>query len=105
MLYEVITESLPATWYVAFEATPQAAAEKALRLAREDGLRAHREKVAAALSAVTAATDDPRLDEALAWARFSGWMLVTDDGGARGIWAGLPWFRDNWGRDTFIALV
>ncbi len=96
--------SLPATWYVAFEATPEAAAEKAVRLAREDGLRDHREKVAAALSSVTAATGDARFDEALAWARFSGWMLVTDDGGARGIWAGLPWFRDNWGRDTFIAL-
>ena len=37
------------------------------------------------------------------WALFSGWMLVTGKF-HRGIWAGLPWFRDNWGRDTFIAL-
>ncbi|MEI6385571.1 MAG: amylo-alpha-1,6-glucosidase [Spirochaetota bacterium] len=28
---------------------------------------------------------------------------MTREGGL-GIWAGLPWFRDNWGRDTFIAL-
>lgn len=37
------------------------------------------------------------------WALFSGWLLVTGNK-HRGIWAGLPWFRDNWGRDTFIAL-
>lgn len=37
------------------------------------------------------------------WALFSGWMLVTGKF-HRGIWAGLPWFRDNWGRDTFISL-
>ncbi|HOS30767.1 MAG TPA: amylo-alpha-1,6-glucosidase [Treponemataceae bacterium] len=41
--------------------------------------------------------------KALLWAQFSGWMMVTGVH-ERGIWAGLPWFRDNWGRDTFIAL-
>lgn len=43
------------------------------------------------------------LTDATYWALFSGWMLVTGNL-HRGIWAGLPWFRDNWGRDTFIAL-
>lgn len=43
------------------------------------------------------------LTEATYWALFSGWLLVTGKT-HRGIWAGLPWFRDNWGRDTFIAL-
>ncbi len=41
--------------------------------------------------------------KSLYWAIFSGWLLVTGNT-HRGIWAGLPWFRDNWGRDTFIAL-
>ena len=44
-----------------------------------------------------------KLTDATYWALFSGWMLVTGNL-HRGIWAGLPWFRDNWGRDTFIAL-
>lgn len=44
-----------------------------------------------------------KLSDATYWALFSGWMLVTGKF-HRGIWAGLPWFRDNWGRDTFIAL-
>jgi len=44
-----------------------------------------------------------QLSESTLWAMFSGWLLVTGEI-HRGIWAGLPWFRDNWGRDTFIAL-
>jgi glycogen debranching enzyme len=36
-------------------------------------------------------------------AQLAGRELVTGSK-SRGIWAGLPWFRDNWGRDTFIAL-
>lgn len=48
-------------------------------------------------------TDNKIYSASLLWAFFSGWMLVTGIKD-RGIWAGLPWFRDNWGRDTFIAL-
>jgi len=37
------------------------------------------------------------------WAKYSAYSMVTREFG-KGIWAGLPWFKDNWGRDTFIAL-
>ncbi len=47
--------------------------------------------------------DNAVFSSSLLWALFSGWMMVTGIE-HRGIWAGLPWFRDNWGRDTFIAL-
>jgi glycogen debranching enzyme len=40
---------------------------------------------------------------ALMWAKFSANSMVVEEIG-RGIWAGLPWFKDNWGRDTFISL-
>ncbi|WP_426113049.1 amylo-alpha-1,6-glucosidase [Massilia sp. PWRC2] len=49
------------------------------------------------------ATSDATYNQALNWAKASAAMFVVDEFGA-GIWAGLPWFRDNWGRDTFIAL-
>ena len=49
------------------------------------------------------ATSDAAYNRALNWARASAASFVVDEFGA-GIWAGLPWFRDNWGRDTFIAL-
>lgn len=45
---------------------------------------------------------ESNFSDAIQWAMFSGWLLVTGEKD-RGIWAGLPWFRDNWGRDTFIS--
>ncbi len=48
-------------------------------------------------------TNDESYNEALWWAQQSSYSFVTQEYGT-GIWAGLPWFKDNWGRDTFIAL-
>ena len=48
-------------------------------------------------------TGDPEFDNALHWAKIAGRDLVVDEFG-KGIWAGLPWFHQAWGRDTFIAL-
>lgn len=44
-----------------------------------------------------------RMQNALAWALISMDALVTRQRGP-GIWAGLPWFNNYWGRDTFISL-
>ncbi len=44
-----------------------------------------------------------RLQNALEWAVISMDALVTHQRGP-GIWAGLPWFNNYWGRDTFISL-
>lgn len=48
-------------------------------------------------------TDDEDLNKALSWAKVSADALVMNQG-KRGIFAGLPWFNDYWGRDTFISL-
>ena len=48
-------------------------------------------------------TNDPDYDMALHWAKVAGDALVVKQFGT-GIWAGLPWFNQSWGRDTFIAL-
>lgn len=55
------------------------------------------------LSKATLSTGINSLDKAYSWAKYSGYQLLTKEP-SYGIWAGLPWFRDNWGRDTFIAL-
>ena len=60
--------------------------------------RARMERLLASTWTVTA---DQRFDRALAWAKLSLDALTVRGGG---IWAGLPWFADYWGRDTFIAL-
>ncbi|MBN1242733.1 MAG: type I pullulanase [Spirochaetales bacterium] len=90
--------------YVATAPTPDEAAERAADLARRNALAAHEKTVAAFLEGLRIRTGGERADKALAWAAFSGWSLVTRDAHGLGVWAGLPWFRDNWGRDTFIAL-
>ena len=48
-------------------------------------------------------TSHPRFDKAFRWALLSLDALVMHQTG-RGIFAGLPWFDNYWGRDTFIAL-
>ena len=101
-----------AVWYLVFEEDGEKAIRKAKRLALEKGIDAHRKKIADFFAQSQSSSGDARFDEAVRWAQFSGWLLVTEnarssDEGEKstGIWAGLPWFRDNWGRDTFIALT
>ncbi len=55
------------------------------------------------ITTVPRLSTDPVYNRALAWVRISMDALVTRQRGA-GIWAGLPWFNNYWGRDTFISL-
>ena len=48
-------------------------------------------------------TDDPGLTKALRWITLNMDQLVTRQQGD-GIYAGVPWFNEYWGRDSFIAL-
>ncbi len=55
-------------------------------------------------------SDNSDFDKALAWAKLSlNGLIMTkmchgQVGKGRGIFAGLPWFNNYWGRDTFISL-
>ena len=53
-------------------------------------------------------TDQPDLNKAYRWAVISMDQLIMKQPGAgkqvTGIFAGLPWFNNYWGRDTFISL-
>jgi glycogen debranching enzyme len=48
-------------------------------------------------------TDNRRFDKALYWAKISVDALIMNQRG-KGIFAGLPWFDNYWGRDSFISL-
>jgi hypothetical protein len=65
--------------------------------------RTRRERMEALLSATAVETGNERFDHALAWAKLSLDALIMHQK-AYGIFAGLPWFNNYWGRDTFIAL-
>ncbi len=45
----------------------------------------------------------PEFDQAFFWAKWSLNELIMQQG-TKGIFAGLPWFDNYWGRDTFISL-
>ena len=91
------------TLYVTFAPDPAQALQQAARLREQDGVRLHKQVLHDLLTRSSLWTDDPDYNRALAWAKLSSLFMVTEEFG-KGIWAGLPWFKDNWGRDTFIAL-
>jgi glycogen debranching enzyme len=62
-----------------------------------------RERMEAVLRRSFVRTNDERFDKALHWAMLSLDALIMRQG-RPGIYAGLPWFSNYWGRDTFIAL-
>ena len=45
----------------------------------------------------------PELDRSLAWITLTMDQLITEQQG-KGIYAGLPWFNEYWGRDMFISM-
>lgn len=91
------------TVIAAFGASASEASQRARELAQSKPIEAEREAVYAALTRSTLVTSDAQYNKALNWAKAASRLFVVEEFGT-GIWAGLPWFRDNWGRDTFIAL-
>lgn len=91
------------TVVAAFGASAAEAAGRARTLAAGDPIGDERRATHAALTSSYLATSDLEYNKALNWAKAASRLFVVDEYGA-GIWAGLPWFRENWGRDTFIAL-
>lgn len=91
------------TVVAAFGASAVEAAQRARQLAHADPIAAERKSLHQALTKSYLSTSDAEYNKALNWAKAASRMFVVEEFGT-GIWAGLPWFRDNWGRDTFIAL-
>lgn len=91
------------TVILAFASTAEQAEKKAATLAMTDAIADEKRSRHRLLTRSTLATSDAEYNKALNWAKAASQLFVVEEFGT-GIWAGLPWFRDNWGRDTFIAL-
>lgn len=102
-VFRTTTPDTEFTLYLTFSVTRERALEQAERLRDSDAVEGHRRLVHDLLVRSHLWCEDEEYSRALMWAKLSSWFMVTDDP-AKGIWAGLPWFRENWGRDTFIAL-
>lgn len=65
---------------------------------------AQRQKRLADLAGSTqTSTNLPEVNKSLSWLQLTLDQLVTEQQG-KGIYAGLPWFTQYWGRDQFISL-
>jgi glycogen debranching enzyme len=91
------------TVVAAFASTAEEAVQRARTLAQGDPIAAEKRKLYSMLTRSSLQTSDAQYNKALNWAKAASHLFVVEEYGA-GIWAGLPWFRDNWGRDSFIAL-
>ena len=49
-------------------------------------------------------SNNPDLDNSIAWIMLTNDALITEQHGGYGMYAGLPWFTDFWGRDMFISM-
>lgn len=102
-VFELATPGRRLTLHIAMADTREAAAALARDLASRDAWGDTRALHYRRLVRSHLATGHDDWDRAVAWAKASAFMFLVEEHGP-GLWAGLPWFRDNWGRDTFIAL-
>lgn len=75
----------------------------AIRDSYEIAMNAKRGRINSLLAELGLETDNPELTKAVLWAVASLDALITRQQ-VTGIFAGLPWFNNYWGRDTFISI-
>jgi glycogen debranching enzyme len=102
-VFRTLQDESDFTLYLAFARNPREAIAQAARLREDDGVLQHKQAINGILTRSSLWTSDNDYNKAVAWAKLTSVFLLTEEFG-KGIWAGLPWFKDNWGRDTFIAL-
>lgn len=70
----------------------------------EDLLKARKERINGLVTEYNPLQSNlPELDKSLAWITITMDELITEQQG-NGIYAGLPWFNEYWGRDMFISM-
>ena len=70
----------------------------------EKWLAARSQRIQSLLDHNPLKTNLDSLDHALAWIMLTNDQLITHQHGGYGMYAGLPWFTDFWGRDMFISM-
>ncbi|UTV29869.1 amylo-alpha-1,6-glucosidase [Photobacterium atrarenae] len=102
-MIESLSPETQMTVYLTFARSEDEAVAAAQALVAEDGYTRHQQQVYDMLTRSYLWTSDMDYNRALMWAKASAKVFVSNEYG-KGIWAGLPWFKDCWGRDSFIAL-
>lgn len=91
------------TLYVSFANDKNTSINLSLSGHKNDKINVHKNQLYRFLTKNYLWTNDLDYNRAVMWSRLASRTFVNKEYG-EGIWAGLPWFKDCWGRDTFIAL-
>lgn len=89
--------------YISLEHSPSSSSKAAARMLRENAFLRHCDEVNAMLGKSEFKSGNPKIDDAMKWAKFSSLQFLNGNK-TRALWAGLPWFRDYWGRDIFTSI-
>ena len=103
LLFSTQEEQTELVVYLSFAHQLSDAQNMAKNAAEKSALVSHQQSIYHFLCNNYLWTNDVEYNKAVMWARLASRTFVSHEFGT-GIWAGLPWFKDCWGRDTFIAL-
>lgn len=92
-------------FYLAFEKDIKEGEKRLAHLNESAAYSAHEKEIDEFFGACNVDFADLSIKKALSYSRFYSWSLSVASNGEAGLWAGLPWFTDSWGRDIFISLT
>ena len=91
-------------FYISLEHSPAMASRKAKKALTDNAFDVHCKETEELLSKSSFTTNDEEYNQALAWSKFSALQFLNGNKTTKGLWAGLPWFRDYWCRDIFVSV-
>lgn len=89
--------------YIGFSDSKETAVSMVAEAISGDAVSRHKKRVYDFLIGSYFWSNDAEYSKAVMWARLASQSFVNTEFGY-GIWAGFPWFKDIWGRDSFISL-
>ena len=93
----------PAEIYISLDHSPSASTKAAAKMLKENAFGRHLQETKGLLQKSSFKSQDELFDKALEWAKFSALQFLNKNK-TKALWAGLPWFRDYWGRDIFVSV-
>ena len=93
----------PCEIYISLDHSPSGATKAASRFLKEKAFERHCKETERLLQKSSFNSGFELYDKALDWTKFSALQFLNKNK-TKALWAGLPWFRDYWGRDIFVSI-
>jgi len=93
----------PCEIYISLDHSPSGATKAAAKMLKENAFERHLQETERLLQKSSFISQNDLFDKALEWSKFSALQFLNKNK-TKALWAGLPWFRDYWGRDIFVSI-